>query len=93
VDDLNQQTNKKFEYYMDINSGTIDPTKHPFLIIQINSVKRIFGGVYDIIVLDELSYVLDTFISFCKQRFKIMDNLRQLLLHSNKNVILDAYLT
>ncbi len=81
-----------FENYEDIDSRYIDPANHPRLVIQINSLHRIIG-TYDFIVLDEVSYVFDTLISYCDNKVRIYNVLKQLLESCEKLVCMDAYIS
>jgi hypothetical protein len=87
----------KFEYYLDIlkdkeNKGKIDAEKHPYLIIQINSLYKIIG-TYDIIIFDEISYTLDTFLSFCEERQRVFNTLNELCDEAQKVITMDAFLS
>lgn len=80
-----------FKYYEDIKTHFIDADIHKKLVIQINSIHRIIGK-YDIIILDEVSYIFDTLISFCKNKRKIYDSLSQMLKNCDKCICMDAYM-
>lgn len=86
--------NGKFEYYLDIlkDEKKIDSEQHPYLIIQINSLYKIIGS-YDIIVLDEVSYTFDTFLSFCDERQRVYKTLHELADDADKVITMDAYLS
>lgn len=81
-----------FENYEDIRSRYINPKDHPRLVIQINSLHRLLG-TYDFVVLDEVSYVFDTLISYCENKVRIYNILRYLLEACDKLVCMDAYMT
>ena len=81
-----------FEYYEHIKTPFIDADEHPRLVIQINSIHRILGK-YDVVILDEISYIFDTLISFCKNKRKIYDVLKQMLESCDKLICMDAYIT
>lgn len=83
---------QKFEYYLNIKDKKINADQHPNVIIQINSLHRI-TGIYDIIVFDEISYTLDMFLNYCKQRVSVFDALKHILKTSDKVICLDAFLS
>jgi hypothetical protein len=77
-----------YEYYLNIK-GPISPEKNKNVVIQINSISRIIG-IYDIIILDEISYTITTLINFYKKKVKVFETLNELIFSCEKIICMDA---
>ncbi|MCP4393165.1 MAG: hypothetical protein GY804_02700, partial [Alphaproteobacteria bacterium] len=86
----------KFSHYLIEQEGgyieTFYKDHYPRLIIQVNSLKKLHGK-YDVIVLDEFSYTLDTVVGFCKERRLVMERFDDLVRNAKYVLCMDAYLT
>lgn len=79
-----------FEIYSNINEKVFSPKVNPFVICQMDSIKRI-RGEYDLVILDEISYSLSHLVTSVKSRQKCNDVLEELLQSKhNKIICLDA---
>lgn len=91
------------KYFQDFDSlGFIlyenDPNRFWFseiqrrFIVQIDSLWKISGS-YDLIIFDEISYTLDTWISFSQNKKIIEDTLNEYLETTPKCIAMDAFMT
>ncbi len=82
-----------FENYMDIKEDMgFTSERHPRLIVQINSLKKVTGS-FDLVILDEVSYTIDTIFGYCEEKEKVYRNLKYYIKDTKKLIFLDAYLT
>lgn len=81
-----------FVYYNDITDNMMDSDKYPYLVVQINSLWKV-QGMYDLVVFDEISYTLDTFVSFCTNRLQVYNALKSYITYSKKVITMDAYIS
>lgn len=79
-----------FELYSDLGE-TIDLDYNNKVVIQINSLHKIIGRP-DIIILDEITYTLDTLMSLEQNREKCYDVLEQYMKSDVNLIIMDALL-
>lgn len=79
------------QYYENIKEYAIDNTKYPFLICQVDSIKRIRGH-YDLVIFDELCSTASHLINYVEQKKRCFDMFRNIMNDNNKIIILDALL-
>lgn len=77
-----------FKLYSDINSY-IDMDIEKKVVVQINSLHKVMGNP-DVIILDEITYTLDTLLSLEKNRDNCYDVLKQYMSSNIKLIIMDA---
>lgn len=78
-----------FAYYENINDSTIDSQSCPFLICQIDSIKKIRGS-YDLVIFDEVSYTMNHLISSVTSKKRCFDMVKNIMYDANHMVIMDA---
>ncbi|MCP4392746.1 MAG: hypothetical protein GY804_00480 [Alphaproteobacteria bacterium] len=82
-----------FENYEDIDGDHgYKSEEHPRLIVQINSLRKVTGE-FDVLILDEVSYTVDTIFGHCEDKEKVYRNLKCYIRDTKKLLFLDAYLT
>lgn len=83
---------KGFVLYDDIKTAYYDSRRYPKLIVQVNSLWRVIGE-YDTVLLDEISYTLDTLIDYSQHKTQITQALKSYIKNCKKLICLDAFLT
>lgn len=78
-----------FTSYQDIEESYIDSEVNPFVIIQLDSLKRIRGN-YDLIILDEVTYSLTHLVTSVESKKRCYDILEQILYEDNHIITMDA---
>ncbi len=73
-------------------NGRFDAHQYPRFIVQINSLWKVSGG-YDVVVLDEISYTIDTLINFADHKTQNVNALESFIQYSQKLICLDAYIS
>lgn len=82
------------ELYMDLPRGLIDPEKHPFVIIQINSIHRIPSFKYDMIICDEFESVLSMLSAhILKKRRTCIETLESICKSADRLILGDCNVT
>lgn len=80
-----------FEYYENIKESEIDSSIYPFLICQIDSIKKIRGH-YDLVIFDEITYTMNHLISSVDSKKRCHDYFIQLMYDDNHIIVMDALL-
>lgn len=80
-----------FAYYENIHSSTIESETCPFLICQIDSIKKIRGS-YDLVIFDEISYTMNHLISSVTSKKRCFDMVKNIMYDANHMIIMDALL-
>lgn len=78
-----------FAYYENIHESTIDSDMCPFLICQIDSIKKIRGS-YDLVIFDEISYTMNHLISSVTSKKRCFDMVKNIMYDANHMIIMDA---
>lgn len=78
-----------FETYQNIESSSIDSYANPFLIMQIDSIKRIRGS-YELIIFDEITYSLSHLVTSVESKKRCYDILEQIFYDNNHIITMDA---
>lgn len=89
---INDLGSKGFVLYDDITVPHFDSNQFPRLIVQINSLWRVVGD-YNIVLLDEISYTLDTLIDYSQHKTQITQALKSYIVNADKVICMDAFLT
>lgn len=84
--DLNQ-----FEIYDKVDDRIITPEMHPYVICQIDSIKRI-RGKYDLVIFDEMTYTMNHLVSSISEKKRCHDAFLQIMTENNDIIIMDALL-
>ena len=82
---------KNFSYYEDINESEIDSYIHPYVICQIDSIKRIRGH-YDLVIFDEFSYTMKHLVESVDSKKRCFDTYKQIMYNKNHMILMDALL-
>lgn len=87
---LDNELARKFncKLYSDFNQPYIDCDR---LVVQIDSVWRA-GGTYDVVILDEVGYMLNHLFEFAREKSKCLEALKYHLQASKNVVMMDALL-
>lgn len=80
-----------FEIYEKINKYQINKNDNPFVIIQVDSLKRIRSD-YDLIIFDEYTYTMDQLMCSAKSKKMCFDVMTQLCQENNHMIFMDAML-
>lgn len=80
-----------FIMYDKIKTKTIDVNEHPYVICQIDSLKRI-RGQYNLVIFDEMTYTTSHIVSSVSEKKRVHDALTQILYDNNHIIVLDALL-
>lgn len=80
-----------FQLYEDINKYQIDTISNPYVIIQVDSLKRIRDS-YDLIIFDEYTYTMNQLICSARDKKKCFDVMDQLCNEDNHMIFMDAML-
>lgn len=78
-----------FQLYENIKKYTIETESNPYVIIQIDSLKRIRDS-YELIIFDEYIYIMDQLICSARDRKKCFDVLEQIYQEDNHIIFMDA---
>lgn len=78
-----------FSYYENIHDSVIESITCPFLICQIDSIKKIRGS-YDLIVFDEISYTMNHLVSSVASKKKCFDMIKNIMYDANHMIFMDA---
>lgn len=80
-----------FKLYENIYDDEIDSSKYPYVVCQIDSIKRIRGH-YDLVIFDEVTYTLNHLISSVKSKKRCFDVFKSIMYDENDIVFMDALL-
>lgn len=80
-----------FEIYDKITDRIITPDIHPYVICQMDSIKRI-RGKYDLVIFDEMTYTMNHLVSSIKEKKRCHDAFLQIMYEKNNIIIMDALL-
>jgi hypothetical protein len=80
-----------FQLYENIDKYKIDTISNPYVIIQVDSLKRIRDS-YDLIIFDEFTYTMDQLICSARYKKKCFDVMEQLCHENNHMIFMDAML-
>lgn len=80
-----------FSYYENINESEFDSSLYPFLICQIDSIKKVRGH-YDLIIFDEISYTMNHLVGSVESKKRCFDLFKNIMYDNNHIIIMDALL-
>lgn len=78
-----------FAYYEHINDSVIESSMCPFLICQVDSIKKIRGS-YDLVIFDEVSYTMNHLISSVSSKKRCFDMIKDIMYEDNHMIFMDA---
>lgn len=79
----------RFEHYENITSSDIDSEIHPYIICQIDSLKRIRGH-YDLVIFDEFTYTMRHLVESVENKSRCFKVLKQIMYDENHMIFMDA---
>lgn len=80
----------QFTLYSDLH-GKISPDSFPFVIMQIDSIKRIRDS-YDLVIFDEITYAFEHLVTSAINKKRCFDVIEQLFYDNNHIICMDALL-